>query len=90
MKQIYCCDLCGEAYESEEECKKCEAFHIEPKMIEAGRFVPITKSDMPYIDRVIVRMQDDSLVQYAFEKILDKDNVKISPNPRTKNGEDEK
>ena len=79
MKQIYCCELCGEPYATQEECEKCEQFHIEPQGLDAGMFVPIAKASTPYIEKIIVRMKDGKCAQYLFDKVVE--NVEKVPHP---------
>ena len=72
MKQIYCCELCGEIYETQEECERCEQSHIGPVGIEAGAFRPVNKAISPYLYKVVVHMEDDKYAQYLFDKVVDK------------------
>ena len=82
MKQMYYCELCGKPYESQEECQRCESFHIGPKCIDAGMFLAIDDAKSPYIENLIMRMEDGALVRYVYDSVVDDSQV-------SKNGESE-
>lgn len=71
MKQVFLCDICGTPYETQEECSRCESFHIHPKGLQAGSFVSYKDAKSPYVSEVIVKMKDDKLVKYIFDRIID-------------------
>ena len=75
----YTCEYCGYVYDTEEECKTCEEFHTEPAAIHAGIFKPMVQTDNKYLDRVVLRMKDDVLAQYAFEGIIDQNIPVVDP-----------
>ena len=76
----YTCEYCGYPYDTEEECKKCEQFHIEPLGIQAGAFKPMAQTSNRYLDRVVLRMSDETLVQYTYDQVVDP-NIQIDPHP---------
>lgn len=67
----YSCEFCGTPYDTEEECKKCEAFHVEPSGVEACIFRPIGESDNRYIDGIVLKMKDGKAVLYKFDSIIE-------------------
>lgn len=42
MKKIeaYQCELCGAQYNTEDECKECENYHIKPVSIAGSKWLP--------------------------------------------------
>ena len=75
MKQMYCCEICGTAFETKEECEKCEQFHIIPDGIEAGMFLPFNSAKSPYIQSVLLRMKDNKLVRYVFDSVMEQEPI---------------
>lgn len=88
MKQLYVCDICHGGFDNKEDCEKCEASHIEPDHIEAAMFMPFNVAKTPYVDNILIRMKDDTLVRYVFDEVLE-DEPQINPRPE-KFQEDEK
>ena len=76
MKQIYCCEICGAGFETEEECNQCERSHIGLRSIEAAMF----RKNSRYADNVLIRMDDGGMARYIFDQVL-MDEPEISPQP---------
>jgi len=72
MKQLttYCCETCGTIYMDEEECKKCEAFHVKPDTAVLVRFEPHKEANIPYPESIVFKMQDDKHARYTFLDIV--------------------
>lgn len=86
----YKCEYCGGSYNTAEECKKCEEFHVQPDGLHAGTFKPVTQTDNKYLDRIVILMKDGVLAQYAFEGIIDQ-SLHVDQNPDLKdNGTEDK
>jgi len=66
----YCCDLCGESYLDKKSCERCEQSHIKPERIEAVRF-RAEKYNNPYVDHMLIRMNDGALAKYTFQCIVE-------------------
>ena len=64
------CDLCGTVYATEEECQKCEAFHVLPEGIQQVAFRSYIGQRIGVPDFMIVAMKDGSLQEYKFNKTI--------------------
>lgn len=38
--EVYQCELCGAQYNTEDECKECENYHIKPVSIAGAKWLP--------------------------------------------------
>lgn len=72
VRTVYRCDCCGQDYSSEVECKNCELAHAKPTEI-IKTHLPYRspyESDMwKYPLRIRVRMDDDKIISYYYERI---------------------
>ena len=80
---VYRCDKCGQGYETENECIRCEQQHVMPKEIEMKKLrfrSPCDSSEFAYPTRIRVIMENGDVVIYYYERPEKKDKV-----PDTKN-----
>ena len=66
----YQCNVCGATYKDEENCRQCEAFHIQPYRLEAGFFKHPSAYPVPYPEHVLISMRDGMIVRYVFDEVV--------------------
>ena len=59
---IYICDICGERFQSQEECKRCENGHMKPENILKYTFPRAGR----YPSMISVQMDDKTVCYYSF------------------------
>lgn len=99
----YRCDICGEVYIDQESAERCEAFHVRPNILQGMSFGSIVKTKIPYPAFLLMTMEDNAVVKYAYNEIVnvaheeepgDSDDDPVDPNdggsdePPIDNGDD--
>lgn len=62
--KLFQCEFCGEQYDNEHDCKKCEDNHISAKVIMAQDYYTHCDSKN-YPHTITVLMEDDKKISYV-------------------------
>lgn len=63
-KKLYVCEHCGTAYNSKEQCRKCEGNHKKVKRLDKVEYAPITGDETGYPKSITVELDNGDKVKY--------------------------